>query len=129
MYSFEKLEVWQKARMFVRKIYKDTDGFPKEEQFGLTQHIRKTSVSILSNIAEGCSRFSKYSLSFIVYRSIIHIDFKRFVQISLGSLYETVSQLFIALDNGYLTKDVFNELSNESEDIAKMLSKLSKSQE
>lgn len=115
MYGFEKLEVWQKTRKFVNKIYEITCFYPKEEQFGLIQHTRKSAVSILSSVAEGSSRFSK-------------TDFKRYIQISLGSLYETVTQLFVALDNNYLTKDIFNELYNESEDIAKMLSKLSSSQ-
>ncbi|MEO0223764.1 MAG: four helix bundle protein [candidate division WOR-3 bacterium] len=115
MYGFEKLEVWQKTRKFVKRVYEVTASYPKEEQFGLIQHTRKSAVSILSSIAEGSSRFRK-------------IDFKRFIQISIGSLYETITQLFIALDNGYLTKDVFNELYNESQIIAKMLSNLSKSQ-
>ncbi len=114
MFGFEKLEVWQRVRKFVKRIYEVTSAYPKEEQFGLAQHTRKSAVSILSSIAEGSSRFSK-------------VDFKRFIQISIGSLYETVSQLFVALDNGYLTKNVFNELYNESEIIAKMLSNLSSS--
>ncbi|MEW6619935.1 MAG: four helix bundle protein [bacterium] len=115
MYSFEKLEVWQKTRKFLKRIYEITSFYPKQEQFGLIQHTRKSVVSILSSIAEGSSRFSK-------------TDFKRYLQISIGSLYETVSQLFVALDNNYLTNDLFNELYNDSEYIAKMLSKLSKSQ-
>jgi len=114
VFGFEKLEVWQRVRKFVKRIYEVTSANPKEEQFGLTQHTRKSAVSILSNLAEGSSRFSK-------------VDFKRFIQVSIGSLYETVSQLFVALDNCYLTKNIFNELYNESEIIAKMLSNLSSS--
>ena len=113
-YSFERLEVWQRARGFTKKVYEVTAKYPKREEFGLVQHTRKSAVSVLSSIAEGSSRYSRN-------------DFRRYIQISLGSLYEVVSQLFIALDNNYLLGDVFNELYAESEVIAKMLSKLSSS--
>ena len=114
MFSFEKLEVWQRTRGFLKEIYKVTSNFPKEEQFGLSQHIRKSAVSISSNIAEATSRFGG-------------ADFKRFIEIAMGSLYETVSQLFIALDKNYFSKEVFENLYMEADIIAKMLSKLSKS--
>jgi len=116
MFNFEKLEVWQRTREFVNRIYKITSDFPTKEQFGLTQHIRRSATSILSNIAEGTSRFSKE-------------DFKRFLQLALGSLYETVAQSFIALDNKYLTQNMFDALYNELEIIAKMISKLSRSRQ
>ena len=102
MFGFEKLEVWQKTKDFVNEIYKVTSNFLNNEQFGLTTHIRKSAVSILSNIAEGTSRFS-------------NDDFKRFLQIALGSLYETVTQLFIAYDNNYLDKGIFDKLYEKSE--------------
>jgi four helix bundle protein len=116
MFSFEKLEVWQKARELLKEIYKITALFPKEEQFGLSQHIRKTAISTLSNIAEATSRFS-------------NVDFKRFIEIAIGFLYETVSQLYIALDNNYLKENGFNNLYKEAEVVARMLSKLSKSRD
>jgi len=53
MYNFEKLEVWKKARKFVKRIYEITARYPSEEKFGLAQHTRYSVVSILSNIAEG----------------------------------------------------------------------------
>ena len=114
MFSFEKLEVWQRTRDFLKRIYNVTVNFPKEEQFGLSQHIRKSSISILSNIAEATSRFGD-------------VDFKRFIEIAIGSLYETISQLFIALDNNYLDKSTFEAFYKDAEIIVKMLSKLSKS--
>ncbi|MCM8823582.1 MAG: four helix bundle protein [Candidatus Omnitrophica bacterium] len=114
MFSFERLQVWEKIREFVREIYKITVLFPKEEQFGLSQHIRKSAISILSNISEATSRFGDN-------------DFKRFIELAIGSLYETMSQLFVALDNNYLNKKSFDNLYKEAEIIAKMLSKLSKS--
>lgn len=114
MYNFEKLQVWQKTRSFVNKIYEVTAKYPSTEQFGLSQHTRNSAISILSNIAEGGSRRSK-------------TESKRFIEIALGSLYETVTQLFVALDNNYLKQDVFSNLYTESETIAKMLSGLSSS--
>jgi len=114
MFGFEKLEVWQKTRKFTNKIYKVTSNYPKQKRFGLIQHTRKSAISILSNIAEATSRFGK-------------ADFQRFIEMAVGSLYETVTQLFIALDNGYLKQTVFDELYIESEIMAKMLSSLSKS--
>ena len=59
LFDFEKLRVWQKGKVFVNKIYRITVNFPKEERFGLSQHMRRRGISILSNIAEGTSRFSK----------------------------------------------------------------------
>jgi four helix bundle protein len=114
MFSFEKLEVWQRAREFLKGIYKVTANFPKGEQLGLSQHVRKSAVSILSNIAEATSRFGD-------------VDFKRFIELAIGSLYETISQLFIALDNNYLDERTFKVLYKDAEIIVKMLSKLSKS--
>ena len=114
MFGFEKLEVWQRTRKFTNRIYKATSNYPAQEQFSLIQHTRKSTISILSNIAEATSRFGK-------------ADFQRFIEMAVGSLYETVTQLFIALDNDYLKQTVFNELYSESEIIAKMLSSLSKS--
>ena len=111
MYNFEKLKVWQKVRTFVREIYKVTAEYPSEEKFGLAQHTRQSAVSISSNIAEGGSRRSK-------------AESKRFIEIALGSLYETVTQLYVALDNNYIKKDLFDKLYAESETIAKMLSGL-----
>ena len=59
MSSFETLEVWQKGLLLVKKIYHITKSFPKDERFGLTSQIRRASVSIIANLAEGFSRYSK----------------------------------------------------------------------
>jgi len=114
MYNFEKLDVWQRTRRFVKEIYKVTAAYPSEEKFGLAQHTRDSAVSILSNIAEGGSRRSK-------------TESRRFIEIALGPLYETVTQLYIALDNSYVKKDIFDKLYTESETIARMLSGLARS--
>jgi four helix bundle protein len=83
MFNFEKLDVWQKAIDFADLIYTNTRGFPADERFALTTQLRRGAVSISSNIAEGSSRSSK-------------IDFARFVEIAGGSVFEVVSQSFIA---------------------------------
>ena len=82
MFNFEKLEVWQKAIDFADLVYRETQSFPAEERFGLTNQMRRAAVSVSSNIAEGCSRISKG-------------DFARFVEIATGSVFEVVSQAFI----------------------------------
>jgi len=83
MSNFEKLDVWQKAIDFVDLVYNETRGFPAEERFSLTNQLRRAAVSISSNIAEGSSRSSKG-------------DFARFVEIATGSVFEVVSQAFVA---------------------------------
>lgn len=61
-YSFEKLETWKEAVSLVKDIYRVTEDFPKEERFGLTSQLRRASISIASNLAEGTSRKTKHIL-------------------------------------------------------------------
>lgn len=114
MYNFEKLQVWQKAREFIREIYKTTGKYPEKEKFILTQHTCKSAISILSNISEGGSRQS-------------NTESKRFIEIALGSTYETVAQLYVAVDNRYISQNEFDKIYKASEEISKMLSGLSRS--
>jgi len=90
MFKFEKLDVWQKAIDFADLVYNSTRNFPSEERFGLTNQMRRAAVSISSNIAEGTSRMSQ-------------TDFKRFVEIATGSVFEVISQAFIGKRQGLLT--------------------------
>jgi four helix bundle protein len=83
MFNFEKLEVWQKAIDFGNLIYLETRRFPSDERFGLTNQLRRAATSVSSNIAEGSSRSSKN-------------EFARFIEIAAGSLFEVVSQSYIA---------------------------------
>ena len=83
-FRFEKLEVWQQARKLNRKIYECTRLFPEEERYALVSQIRRSSVSVASNIAEGSGRNSD-------------ADFSRFLEISYGSLMEVISQLYLCL--------------------------------
>jgi four helix bundle protein len=108
MKTYREILVWQKAMDFVTIIYKRTRHFPNEELYGLTNQIRRSAISIPSNIAEGFGRRSSP-------------DFKRFLQISMGSPFEVQTQLEIAKNLEYIEENVFNELFQESREIERML--------
>jgi four helix bundle protein len=110
MFSFEKLEVWQKARLFSGKVYDAVDEFPKREQFALPQQLTRAAVSIIANIAEGSSRSSQK-------------EFSRYIEMAFGSLCEVIAELFVARDRGYLTTEQFQELYRLAEGLGQMLSK------
>jgi len=114
MFNFEKLEVWQKAIDFADLVYNQTRHFPADERFGLTNRMRRAAVSISSNIAEGSSRSSKS-------------DFARFIEIATGSVFETVSQAFIAQRQSLLSEDQFRSIYTDAEELSRMLSGLRKS--
>jgi len=114
MFNFEKLDVWHKAIDFADLIYADTRRFPPDERFGLTNQMRRAAVSISSNIAEGSSRSSK-------------TDFGRFIEISTGSLFEVVSQAFIAERQRFLKNEQFRILYAAAEEQSRMQSGLRKS--
>lgn len=86
MHRFKDLEIWKRSRIFCKEIYMVTVQFPDTEKFGLTNQLRRASVSIPSNIAEGASRKSNK-------------DFSRFLEIAIGSCYEIETQLLISLDS------------------------------
>ena len=114
MFNFEKLEVWQKAIAFADLVYSFTKRFPDEERFGLTSQMRRAAVSISSNIAEGSSRYSRD-------------DYARFLEIATGSLFEVVSQSFIAARQNLLTEDERLRLYQAAEEQSRMLSGLRRS--
>jgi len=114
MFNFEKLDVRQKAIEFADFIYSETRRFPNEERFGLTNQMRRAAVSISSNIAEGSSKMSQ-------------IDFARFIEIGTGSVFEVVSQAFIAKKQSFLTEETFQFLYESAEELSRMLSGLRKS--
>jgi four helix bundle protein len=89
MNTFREIKVWQKAMDFVTKLYKTTRNFPQEELYGLTNQMRRSAVSIPSNIAEGFGRKSSP-------------EFKRFLQISMGSLFELQTRIEILKDLNFL---------------------------
>lgn len=100
-YRFENLEIWQLSRKFVGYIYQSTENFPKNELFGLTNQIRRAAVSIALNISEGSERKSD-------------LDFKRFLRMSVGSLSEVITGLYLALDLGFVNKKEFDKLYGDS---------------
>jgi four helix bundle protein len=114
MFNFEKLEVWHKALDFADLIYRDTRSFPTDERFDLTNQMRRAAVSASSNIAEGSSRSSK-------------ADFARFVEFSTGSLFEVVSQGFIAKRQGFLSDEQFEKLYRAAKEQSRVQSGLRKS--
>jgi four helix bundle protein len=114
MFNSEKLDVWQKAIEFANLIYTNTRAFPAEERFGLTNQLRRAAVSISSNIAEGSSRSSKS-------------DFARFGEIAAGSVFEAVSQAFIARRQSFLSENQFRKIHTDAEELSRMLSGLRKS--
>jgi len=100
----------EKSRLFCSEIYSVTYSFPEDEKFGLTNQLRRASVSIPSNIAEGSSRNSNK-------------DFSRFLEIAIGSAYEIETQLLIANDLGFINDGQSETLISQLEEIIKMISK------
>ena len=115
IYGFEKLEVWQTARKFTSEIYLLTRKFPKEELFGITNQIRRASISICSNIAEGVTRKTNKEMA-------------RFTQISDGSAVEVLSQLIISEDLNYITEKELKYFRLKIEEITNKLNALHRSQ-
>ncbi|MBQ8337330.1 MAG: four helix bundle protein [Bacteroidaceae bacterium] len=108
-FNFEKLEVWCKARILVKNIYILIKDFPIDERFALADQIRRASVSVPSNIAEGCARTSP--------KEKVH-----FLEIAYGSLMEAYNQLLLACDLEYIDTIRVQKLKPEFEEIAKMMS-------
>jgi four helix bundle protein len=115
-FSFETLDVYEKARALVSDIYRVQRTFPSEERFGLCDQLRRAAVSITANLAEGSGRQS--------IKEKIH-----FIEISYGSLMEVFCELQTACDLGYMTEERFNLIRPDFTDIAKMLSGLRSSLE
>jgi len=111
--SFADLNSWKEGHKLVLLIYKFTDNFPKEEIFGLTNQIRRTTVSITSNIAEG---FSRASIK----------EKMQFYYISLSSLTEVQNQLIIARDVKYINSAIFNQLAEQTIIVSKLINGLIK---
>jgi four helix bundle protein len=111
--SFTDLNTWKEAHLLVLEIYKLTQKFPKDEQFGLTNQIRRAVVSITSNVAEGFSRNS-------------YKEKAQFYSMALGSLTEVQNQLLIAKDLRYVTRNEFLNLADKTITVSKLLNGLIK---
>lgn len=97
MKTYREMIVWKKSVDLVTMIYFKTRNFPNEELYGLTNQIRRAAISIPSNIAEGFGRNSKN-------------DFKRFLQIAIGSVFELQTQIEIAKNLQFLSDDNFKSI-------------------
>ena len=112
--SFTQLNVWKEAHKLVLLIYKATESFPKKETYSLIDQMRRCSISITSNIAEGFSRQGKK-------------EKLQFYYVSKGSLTELQNQLLVAKDIGYLTQKEFNSIAEQTVLVHKLLNGLIKS--
>jgi len=111
MNTYKDLVVWQKAVRLCTEIYAVTKFFPKDELYGLVSQIRRSAVSIPSNIAEGYRRGHKS-------------EFIKFLRIAYGSAAELETQMIISINIGYLNKSQFEKLNLLLTEIMKMLNKL-----
>jgi four helix bundle protein len=108
MKTHKDLEVWKESIGFVTELYKETNEFPKTEQYGLTSQIRRAAISVPSNISEGFARKG-------IKEKI------RFLYIALGSNTEIETQLIIAENLKYLTDNQFQDLEKQNQLIGKQL--------
>jgi len=109
--KFEEIECWKRARELTRRIYEITGRSAFARDFGLKDQIRRASVSVMSNIAEGYDRSGT-------------AEFVHFLATAKGSAAEVRCQLYVAADQGYIQEDHFNELNAMASEISRMLSGL-----
>lgn len=118
MRDFKKLEIWKNGIELVKQVYQLSDKLPSEEKFGLTSQITRAIVSIPSNIAKGCSRNSE-------------INFKRFLEIAMGSLFEVETQLIITQELKFIKSNeleiIFNLIQKEAKMINSLINKIKNS--
>lgn len=109
--NYRELIVWQKAMDLVELVYQATRQFPKEELYGLTSQVRRSAVSIPSNIAEGQARKST-------------AEFLNFLSIANGSRAEMETQILLARRLKYVTNDTARQILNLSEEVNRLLNGL-----
>ena len=111
--NFKDLKIWKNAIELVKKVYTVSSKFPKEEMYGLTSQMRRSAISIPSNVEEG-------------FRRQHNNEFKQFLYISLGSCAELETQTIIAGELGYIDRDQTSKLSGDLDYICRMTSNLIK---
>ena len=109
MAHFQNLIVYQQAKELVKLVYALIKKFPSDERYALCDQLRRSVISIPSNIAEGMGRMAEKEQG-------------HFINIAFGSLMEVLAQIDIAKDLGYLNKETFNQVESDIEEISKMLS-------
>jgi len=107
--KFEEIQSWKKARSLTKQIYTATLAGPFAKDFGLRDQIRRAAVSILSNIAEGFERGGDK-------------EFLQFLAVAKGSAGELRAQLYVALDQQYMSQEQFAALSQEATEISRLIS-------
>jgi four helix bundle protein len=112
-YSFEKLEVWNDARELTIMVYSITRTFPDDEKFGITNQMRRSVISVSSNIVEGSYRATGK-------------DKSNFMTIAYSSLMELLNQTIASLDLRYINEDQYNEIRNQIEKVSNKLNALTK---
>ena len=112
MQDFRKLKVWEKSHALALAIYRTTAGFPNSEMYGLTSQIRRCSISIPSNIAEGCGRSTNG-------------DLLRFLDIAMGSAKELEYQLLLSYELGFAAAEQHQRPAADIAEVERMLSALS----
>ena len=115
LYSFEKLEIWKRAKQLSTDIYTLTKHFPEEEKFGITNQLRRSAISVSSNLAEGSTRKTSK-------------DQARFSEIAYGSLMEALNLLILSDELGYITTEVLMNLRKNIDELANMINAYHKSQ-
>ncbi|MFC2151376.1 four helix bundle protein [Bacteroidota bacterium] len=108
MHNFKELIIWQKARKLVKDVYVAVKLFPDDEKFGIISQIKRASVSIPANIAEGAGRNSDK-------------DFGRFLDIANGSSYELETLIILSFDLEYLNKSEFEIIIDKIKEVQKMI--------
>ncbi len=115
MRNFRNLDIWKEGITLVKQVYELANKLPKEEIYGLRSQITRAAVSIPSNIAEGCSRNSE-------------VEFKRFLEIAIGSLFELETQLIIITEmnliNGFETTKILELIEKEGKMINGLINKI-----
>jgi four helix bundle protein len=108
MKNYKNLKVWLKAHALVLNVYKETNGFPKSEQFNLISQLRRSATSIPTNLAEGCGKYSQS-------------DFANYLQTALGSSNEVDYLVLLSHDLGYLEDDIYKKLDTQVNEVKAML--------
>lgn len=106
--KFEDLHCWQQSRILVKLVYEATNEGPFKRDFGMRDQIRRASISVMNNIAEGFGRFSRR-------------EFVRFLSFSVASAVEVKSMAYAALDQNYWTAEKVNQIQTQADDV-KLLS-------
>lgn len=106
--DFKNLDIWKRSRILVKAVYLLLEDFPNTEKFGLIAQLKKTVISVPSNIAEGCGRNSD-------------VDLSRFLDIANGSLCEMETQIYLANDLDFISDTQMDEILDEAIQIRKMI--------